>query len=437
MRWNLTRRFVTCAVVLLGGSACYAADTATDADTPQTIEEYLKHAALHNAGLKAAFEEWKMALEEIPQAKALPDPRFTYGYYIEEVETRVGPQKQRISVTQVFPWFGTLKARGDAATAQAMAVQRRYEVKKLQLFHGVKDGFYEYVYLARAIEIARESLELVRHFEEVARTKYITAQAGHPDVIRAQMELAVLEDKLAALEEMRQPIVARLNAVLNRPSEGTLPWPKGESYREVNVDRAQIFALLRSQNPQLQAMDFDVESARSRIALAKKRFYPNLGVGVNWIDTDDAAMSGVRDSGKDPVILMFSTDLPIWRKSYGAAELQARAEARRLSHQKKDMENDLLARAERILYDFEDSGRKVRLFGGVLVPKAGELVGASETAYAAGTVDFLDLIDAERTLLRFRLEHERAQANRRQRLAELEMLIGTQLPTDNSTPPFN
>jgi outer membrane protein TolC len=251
------------------------------------------------------------------------------------------------------------------------------------------------------------------------------------------MERAVLEDELAALEEMRQPIMARLNAVLNRPSEGLLPWPSGQTYQAVEIDRAQIFALLRRHNPQLQAMDLDIASARSRIELAKKRYYPSLGVGVDWIDTDDARMPGVADSGKDPVILMFSTALPIWRKSYGAAELQARAERRRLSYQKEDLENSLLARAERILYDFADSGRKVRLFGGVLAPKAEELVGASETAYAAGTIDFLSLIDAERTLLRFRLEHERAQANRQQTLAELEMLIGAQLPVAQAGAPSN
>jgi outer membrane protein TolC len=423
-------KIVTCVVVLVGGTACFASETVAETDTPQTLPEYLRHAALHNAGLKAAFEAWKAALEEIPQAKALPDPRFTYGYYIEEVETRVGPQRQRVGISQVFPWFGTIKARSDAATARAEAAQRRYDARKLHLFREVKDGFYEYAYLARAIDIARESLELVKHFEEVARTKYITAEAGHPDVIRAQMEWAVVEDKLAALEQLRQPIVARLNAVLNRPTGSPLPWPTREAFQEVAVDRAQVLTLLRKQNPQLQAIDLDIESARHRVALAKQRSYPNLGVGLDWIDT--GAATGVPDSGKDPVILMFSTELPIWRKSYGAAALQARAETRRLSHQKKELENDLLARTERILYEFEDSGRKVRLFGGVLVPKARELVGASEAAYTAGTVDFLSLIDAERTLLRFRLEQERAEANRRQRLAELEMLIGAPLPTGNT-----
>lgn len=415
-----------CVPAFAAASAC-AAEAVSDPNAPRTLAEYLRLAALRNAGLKAAFEEWKAALEEVPQAKALPDPRFTYGYYITEVETRVGPQRQRAGITQIFPWFGTLAARTDVAAAAAKAAHKRYEAKKLRLFHEVKDGFYEYVYLAGAIQVARESLGLIKHFEEVARTKYITAEASHPDIIRAQMELAVLEDKLAALEEMRGPVVARLNAALNRSAGSLLPWPQGQPYRAPTLGREQILAMLKRQNPQLQAMDFDLESAQSRVALAKKKFYPDLGVGIDWIDTGDAPVPGVRDSGKDPVILMFSMNLPVWRKSYGAAELQARARRRRLAHEKKELANSLVARAERILYDFEDSERKIRLYGGTLVPKAEELLGASEAAYAAGTVDFLTLLDAQQTLLRFRLQDERALADREQKLAELEMLAGTAL----------
>ena len=60
--------------------------------------------------------------------------------------------------------------------------------------------------------------------------------------------------------------------------------------------------------------------------------------------------------------------------------------------------------------------------------KAEELLGASETAYQGGTVDFLSLIDAQRMLLRYQLFHARAVADNGQKLAELEMLAGTQLP---------
>ena len=65
--------------------------------------DYLAYAALNNAGLKAAFEQWKAAVEQVPQAESLPDPKFTYGYFINEVETRVGPQRQKFGIMQVFP----------------------------------------------------------------------------------------------------------------------------------------------------------------------------------------------------------------------------------------------------------------------------------------------------------------------------------------------
>jgi len=424
------------AVILSIAAGCFSmeAQAAVDANSPGTLQGYLRYAALHNAGLKAAFERWKAALEIVPQAKALPDPRFTYGYYIEEVETRVGPQQQRVGISQVFPWFGKIRARTDAAAASAEAARRRYEAKKLELFHEVKDAYYEYAYLAEAIRIAREDLELIRRFEEVARTKYITASAGHPDVIRAQIESALLADKLKTLETRREPIVARLNAALNRPGDSILPWPQRESYDAPDVDRRVVFETLRRQNPRLQALDFDAVAARSRIELAKKRFYPDMTLGVDWIDTDDAIAPGVSDSGKDPVIVMFSMNLPIWRKSYGAAELQARAEARRARYKRKDAENALVARVSGVLYELQDSRRKAELYGDVLIPKGEELLGASETAYSSGTIDFLSLIDAEQRLLKSRLQRQRALATAQQKLAELEMLIGTELgPNDRES----
>jgi cobalt-zinc-cadmium efflux system outer membrane protein len=400
---------------------------------PETLQDYLSYAALNNAGLRAAFEQWRVAVEQVPQAKALPDPKFTYGYFIKEVETRVGPQRQKFGVMQVFPWLGKIEARTDAAAAASRAARKRYDAKKLKLFYEVRDAFYEYTYLARAVGIAEENLELIKHFEEVARTQYTAATATHPDVIRAQVELAKLQDHLKTLEELRKPIVARLNAILNRRSFDILPWPRREDFRAVRIDRQQLIEILRMQNPELQALEFDTEAARNRIKLAQKKFWPDIGVGLDWIQTDRAIMSGTRDSGKDPLILMFTLDIPIWRDSYKAAELQAMAEVNRTLLHKTEIENNIIVQAERALYDFEDSDRKIKLYGDVLVPKAEELLGASETAYKSGTIDFLSLINAQQKLLEFQLQYERATTNNQQRLAELEMYVGTELPIETKT----
>ena len=109
-----------------------------------TVSDYLAYAALNNPGLEAAFNRWKAALEKVPQVRSLPDPKFTYSYFIKEVETRAGPQRHKFSLAQMFPWFGKLDLQGDVALEAANAERQRYEAFKLKLFFKVKDAYCEY-----------------------------------------------------------------------------------------------------------------------------------------------------------------------------------------------------------------------------------------------------------------------------------------------------
>ncbi len=420
------------AIVFVFVQCAKASQQPADTNDLYVLSDYLRYASLNNAELKAKFEQWKAALEQIPQAKALSDPKFTYGYFIEEVETRVGPQKQKFGIMQVFPWFGKIQARTDVAAAKAQAARQRYETTKLKLFRQVKEAFYEFAYLATAIDIAKQNLELLQHFEEVALTKYRTATAIHPDIIRVQVELAKLEDILKSLEQLREPTVAKLNSVLNRPIDAELAWPEKSQPPDVQLDRKLLIQALKRANPDLAELSWEIQAAKSSVDLAKKKFYPDIGVGLDWIQTDGAIMPGQRDSGKDPVILMFSMNIPLWQNSYKAAEQQAKANVRKIQEQRTDIENKILSRVFEVLYDIEDTKRKMRLYGDVLVSKAEELVQASETAYQAGTIDFLSLIDAQRMLLKYELDYERAVTNNQQKLAELEMLIGMELPSVNT-----
>ena len=392
-----------------------------------TLSECLKETALNNPELKAAFEGWKVALEQIPQAKALEDPKFTFGYFIEEVETRVGPMDSKVTLMQTFPWFGKIEAKTDVAAAAANAARQRYEAVKLKLFNQVKQNYFEYSYLATAIRIANENLQLLTHFEQVARAKYRTASATHPDVIRAQIELAKLEDVLTSLEKLKSPMSARLNALLNRPAESPLPRPEKTPLNYINLHREDIVQTLIHSNPDLSAFEWEIEAAKSSIELAKTKFYPDIGIGVDWTQVGSARSSGVSDSGKDAVALMFSINIPLWRDSYHAAERQAQSRLRKTRYEKMEKENQMIATVFDVLYEIDDSRRKITLFGDTLLPKTETLVQASETAYKSGNEDFLSLIDAQRMLLGYRLDYERAMINYQQNTAKLEMLIGKEL----------
>ena len=102
MKTNKIYSIILILGIFLGGQSVHA---------QEILEEYLTMAAENSPMLKAKFNDYLAALETVPQVGALPDPQLAFGYFIQPVQTRVGPQEFRISATQMFPWFGTLNAR--------------------------------------------------------------------------------------------------------------------------------------------------------------------------------------------------------------------------------------------------------------------------------------------------------------------------------------
>lgn len=411
-------------------------------DGESSISDYLAYAALNNPGLEAAFNRWKATLQKVPQVRSLPDPQFTYKYFIKEVETRVGPQRHKFALAQMFPWFGELNLQGDIALEAAHAERERYEAKKLKLFFEVKDAYYEYYYLARVISVTEEHMQLVTYLEDMAETKYQTGTAHHGDVIKAQIELGELEDRLRTLRDLREPMVSRLNAALNRDFNARLPWPKTIPEEEVVFSNEELLMWLKKKNPELKAIDFAVEKEKTAIDLAKKDYFPNITLGVEYINTNPALKPSpnpstgevprVKDDGKDPVIAMFSINLPIWYSKYRAGENEARMRYVAALKQRSERENSLIADLKMVLYNFRDTERKISLYRDALIPKAKQSLDVIKESFVVGGTDFLDVIDAERTLLEFQLSFERALASRAQRLAQLEMLIGKEIPRKGS-----
>jgi cobalt-zinc-cadmium efflux system outer membrane protein len=392
-----------------------------------TLQDYLAYAALANPGLKAAFRQWQAALERVPQVTSLPDPMVSYRYYIQEVETRVGPQEQAVGLQQKLPWFGKLDLQGRMAAEEAESARQRYDAARLALFYAVKDAYCEYYYLARAIGIVGETRDLVRQLEGVARAQYRAAAAPYSAVVKAQVELGKLEDRLSTLEDLRGPMAARLNAALNRPPDAPVPWPDGVPQEAIAATDERILAWAAEGNPDLAALAHAVLKQERAVDLAEKAYFPDITLGLDYIDTGHALMP-TPDNGKDPVIAMVSVNVPIWWDKYRAGEREARARHLAAEQMRGEAENALNSRIKMVLYRFRDAERKVDLFRDTLVPMGRQSLEAAQTAFRAGTGTFLDLVDAERILLEFQLSHQRALADQAQRLAELEMLVGRTLP---------
>ena len=414
-----------------GASGATTADGQATDDEPlppgADLADYLALALGRNPGVEAAFNRWKAALYRVPQVRALPEPRVTYGYYLREVETRTGPQQQRVGLSQAFPWFGTLQGRADVAMAEATAMERAFEATKLDLFLRVKKAYFEYGYLARAIAITHETIALVKELEDVARTRYQANLASHPDVIRAQLELGKLEDRIRTLEDYERPIRAQLNAALDRAPDAPLPAAARLSETTAVFTESNATQWLLENNPELRAIDARINRERAAIELKKKGYFPSFALNAEYIDTDSAIMHNTPDSSRDPILVGVSLTLPLWFEKTDAAVAEARSRLFAQQKERTERKNRLRSDLELAFYQYRDAGRKIGLYRDTLIPKAEQSLGATQEAYIAERVGFLDLIDAERVLLEFRLAFDRALADRAIGLATIEKVIGREI----------
>jgi len=389
-----------------------------------TLDDYLRVAAWRSPALRAAFYRWQSAVERAGYTGKLPDPIIGYTYFIESVETRVGPQNQRFALRQMLPWFGTLGANKDEMFEASEAAWQEFHSKTLELHYQVKAAYYEYYYLGREARTTKENLELLGFWESVARAKYRVALTRHPDVIKAQVELGKLEDRLLTAEEQLMPAAAQLRSILDLPDSTVLPLPDSIVVVETTLDRDAILARATEHNPSLKSQLHMIASASAGVRAAGKSYWPGLTLGLDYIDTGPARNPGVPDSGKDAFTVSLGVSVPIWFGANGARKREAEANMRAAQHDYTATRNQLAAAVDQVVYEYHDSMRKTQLYRDGLVPKAQQSLGASYTAYQAGEAEFLNVLDAQRQLLEFQLMFERSRSNLAIRRAQLEMLTG-------------
>ncbi|MCY4073947.1 MAG: TolC family protein, partial [Acidobacteria bacterium] len=154
------------------------------------LRAYVSEALERNPTALGSLARYRAARQRVPQVTALPDPVVSFTQALRSVETRVGPQLNSVTLSQTFPWFGTLELRGRVALLEATALYHRYQATRRDVVADVKRTYYHLAYVDADLELAREEQSLLEHYETLARARYATGDGLQQAVIRLQAEIA-------------------------------------------------------------------------------------------------------------------------------------------------------------------------------------------------------------------------------------------------------
>ncbi len=397
-----------------------------DLEEATNLRSCLRYGLQKNPGLRAAFERWRASVERAPQVSTLPDPVFSFAHFVEEVQTRTGPQRNRVGLSQAFPWPGKLRLAGEAAVHRAEALWSKVVATRLALVRRIKRAWFDYAFLARAIGIETANLRLLEQLDPIVQRR-IQGGAGQGDLLRLQVEIGKLENDLETLRKLGPTIRARLNAALDRPSDAPMAMPTLREPVTTAVQTEQLATQLERKNPELESLRQEIRRAEKQVDLAALQGLPDFTVGVDWFDTGEALAPGTPGSGDDPVDLRLNMTLPIWRGKYAAARRQAQHSREAAARSLADRQNALRADLELRAYELDDAARQVALYRDTLLPRARQAFEVVRASYRSAGASLLDVIDAQRILLMFEKAYWQASSNWEKSLADLEALCGGEI----------
>jgi len=390
------------------------------------LSNYLVTAAENNPGLKAKFNEYMATLEIASQVNTLPDMQFAFGYFIHPVETRVGSQKAKISVSQMFPWFGRLKASEDVAIQKAKVKYETFEEAKSRLYYDVSINYFELYFIDKAIRITRENIDILNTFKRLALIKVEAGLASAVDELRIEMEIADIENRLALLRDRYFAKTVVFNNLLNIDEVSVIHLPDTLWSDNLPSDKQAVLDSIRSNNHQLLSLDFEMSSFKSKELAARKTGLPNISIGIDYIFTGESSNPSLSlsESGKDAILFpRIGISIPLYRKKYNSMVKEAVLLQQVVEDKKTDRINLLESLFENIYKDYNDAARRMELYQvqTTLALRAMQLL---ETEYVTDNTGFEEILRMERKVLLYALELEKARTDQNAAVSFSKYLTG-------------
>jgi outer membrane protein TolC len=405
-----------------------AAESLVASQADSSLKPLLAEVLQRNPKLARLEAEARASEQRTPQVKALPDPTASLTWFVMPPQTRVGPQRAAVSISQRLPWFGSLKFDEQAALWDAVASRSEVEAAKIELLTATRVDYAELQFLDREAQLAREDRATLEHYAELALARYASGVGIDQSVIKIQAEITRTDARLLEVAARRAAVVARINARRDHPqSTAVLVSDLGDP-PSTDLDPEDLRRVALERRPEMAAARARIERAAARVEKSKKAYSPDLVVGLNYgyvSRRDDRAgqLNPPEDNGQDVLGISAGLSVPLWKNSLEAGVEEGSLHRLAAEERLREITSSIDAELGDLVHRIPLLEEQMRLYGDVLLVQARQSLNSAESAYAAGTVGALDLLDAERLLLSLRIAAERVRTDLVMARARLEGAI--------------
>lgn len=322
----------------------------------QTLDSLLKKAYDNNPALKALQLEYEAALQKGLQVSQLPDPTIGVGVPILPVETRLGSQNLIISASQMFPWFGTLKAKEDVVLTMAKSKYERVAAERLNIDFQIKTAYFNLYLLQEQQKIIQKNIRIFETIEKVAFAKVESGKSIASDVLTVRIKVEELNQQIQILEERKQGFSASINEAVNNPITDTIQVDTTKfALAELAYDLEQLKQKIESNHPLIKQLDWNIEASNKALSLNALDGKPTFGVGLDYGLVNGRTDAFPVNNGRDILVPKVMVSIPIYRKKYTAKKQEEELKQQAFELQKESLTNRMMSSIQGYKSEYESA----------------------------------------------------------------------------------
>jgi outer membrane protein, heavy metal efflux system len=417
---------IAVAVVALGifaGPTIRAGEAENELRLSQAIDEALKN----NPAIHVLQNKLQSARARGNQSTYLEDPELNleaWGIPLNQPASIRSSNPIVLGLRQKVPFFGKRALKSEIAGSEVRMAEEDLREKQVEVVAKVKNAYADYFMAEKSIDIAKGHLELIRQVSLTAENQYKVGKAPQQDVIKALLEQTDLLNRLNMAERELETTQARLT-LLNRRPGAQLDPPAELSLVPLLLSFDDLERLAIENNPELLGMEQNVRRSEKVIELAQRnQKYPDFMLGLQyWVAPDQKQ--------KHMYTPMVSLTIPFspWTKGKHEYEVEeALAERQAAKSQHDAMKNAALLAVREMFTRARAAAKSISFYQDGLLPQAQQSFEATVAAYQTGQVNFVTMLDAQRSIREARLGYYKALVEHEQSIVDIEKTVGVTLP---------